>query len=126
MQSALAEIKRSPNLEMATRIILSNIDEYDISELILPDGAKEFYSECAHVLSKVPCDIIAKHAVELMSWFQDLNWPGSEQIYATLRSLPIDTLTVAFQKAYDCAVKDADEEWMYNLSERFPDILLDS
>lgn len=123
MKSALCEIKNAQNLESTTKSILSNISEYDIRELILPEGEKNFYFECAYVLSNLPCNIISMYATELMSWFQDLNWPGVKQIYTALRNLPVDVLVSALQKAYQNAVEDADEEWMYNLNEQFQDIL---
>lgn len=126
MKSALNAIKNAQSLELATESILSSIDEYDIKELILPDGEKDLYSECAHVISNLPNRIIAMYAVELMSWFQDLNWPGVEQVYKVLRNLPIDILISALQKAYQSAIEDSDEEWIYNLSEKFQDLRLKS
>ena len=124
MKSALSEIKNAQNLETIKNAILSNIDEYDVRELILPEGEKDFYLECAYVISNLPCRIIARYSVELMSWFQDLNWPGVEYVYKTLRNLPIDVLTVAYQKACQIALEESDEEWIYNLNERFQDLLI--
>lgn len=124
MKSALSEIKSASCLDAALNSILSSIDEYDISELIVPDGEKDFYFECAHIISNLPSRIVALHATELLTWFQDLNWPGVEQIYKSLRNLPADVLGNALQKAYQTATEEADEEWMYNLRERFPDVPL--
>lgn len=119
MKSALSKIKSAQSLDAAAECILSNLDEYDVGELIFPDGEKEFYYECGYIISKLPCEVITTYAVELMAWFQDLNWPGVEQIYGVLCSLPVDTLSAALQIAYKKAVETADEEWIYNLNERF-------
>lgn len=124
MKSALNEIKSAACLGDALTSILSAVDEYNISELIVPDGEKDFYFECAHIISNLPSHIIILHAEELLTWFQDLNWPGVELIYKSLRGLPDDELHNALQKAYQVAEKEADEEWMYNLHECFSDILL--
>lgn len=123
MRSALKEVKNALNLEIATKAILSNIDEFDIKELILPDEGKEFYFECAHIISNLPSSIILKYVDELLYWFQDLNWPGVEQIYETVRCLPVDILDNALRKAYLNAVDTSDEEWAYNLCELFPEVL---
>ena len=84
MKSALAEIKNAPIFEMAVNEILAHTDEYDVAELILPAREKGLFQRCAFIISKMPIDFIAKHAVELMEWFQDLNWPGAALIQQRL------------------------------------------
>jgi len=119
MKSALAEIKNAPIFEMAVNEILAHTDEYDVAELILPAREKGLFQRCAFIISKMPIDFIAKHAVELMEWFQDLNWPGVDEIFVALSQLPEDELNVAVNKSLEIARNTQDEEWDYNLHLKF-------
>jgi len=119
MKSALAEIKNAPIFEMAVNEILAHTDEYDVAELILPAREKGLFQRCAFIISKMPIDFIAKHAVELMEWLQDLNWPGVDEIFVALSQLPEDELNVAVNKSLEIARNTQDEEWDYNLHLKF-------
>lgn len=119
MKSALTEIKNASVFEVAAKKILTHADEYDVAELILPSGEKGLFQECAFIISKMPIDFIARHAVDLMEWFQDLNWPGVDEIFAALSQLPEDELTVALNKSLETARNTQDEEWDYNLHLKF-------
>ena len=123
MKSAITEIKSDNNLKLATEKILSNIDEYNINDLILPDGEKEIYEECAAVISCLPIQIIAKYSDELLMWFQDLNWPGTHMIYNTLLKLPVDILLESLHRTLKKAENLGDEEWIYNMMQQFNGIL---
>lgn len=119
MKSALDEIKNAPVFEVAANKILTHADEYDVSELILPAREKGLFQRCALIISKMPIDFIAKHAVDLMEWFQDLNWPGVDEIFAALSQLPEEELTVALNISLETARNTQDEEWDYNLHLKF-------
>lgn len=119
MKSALTEIKNAPVFEVAANKILTHPDEYDVAELILPVREKGLFQRCAFIISKMPIDFIAKHAVDLMEWFQDLNWPGVDEIFASLSQLPEEILTVALNKSLETARNTQDEEWDYNLHLKF-------
>jgi len=77
------------------------------------------FQECAFIISKMPIDFIARHAVDLMEWFQDLNWPGVDEIFVALSRLPEDKLTAALNKSFETARNTQDEEWDYNLHLKF-------
>ena len=119
MKSALTEIKNEPVFELAANKILTHTNEYDVAELILPAREKSYWHRCAFIISKMPIDFISKHAVDLMEWFQDLNWPGVDEIFAALSQLPEDELTVALNKSLKTARNTQDEEWDYNLHQKF-------
>ena len=119
MKSALTDIKNAPVFEETANKILTHIDEYYVSELILPVGEKSLWQRCAFIISKMPIDFIAEHAVELMEWFQDLNWPGVDEIFTALSRLPEDELAVALNKSLKTARNTQDEEWDYNLHLKF-------
>ena len=119
MKSALNEIKKEPVFELAVQKILTHKDEYDVAELILPPREKSQWHRCAYIISMMPIDFISIHAVDLMEWFQDLNWPGIEEIFAALSRLPKDELCVALTKALEIAGNTQDEEWDYNLHLKF-------
>ena len=119
MKSALNEIRNAPVFEAAANKILTHTDEYDVAELILPAGEKGLFQRCAFIIARMPMDFIAKHAVDLMEWFQDLNWPGAEEIFAALSRLPEDALTAALNQSLEIARNAQDEEWAYNLHLKF-------
>ena len=121
MRSALNEIRNALVFEEAADHILTHADEYDVAELILPMRGKPYFERCAYVLSRMPTDFIAGHAVELLEWFQDVNWPGVDAIYTALRRLPEAEIAMAVKKALETARMAKDEEWAYNLCEKFGD-----
>lgn len=119
MKSALEEIKNAALFEDAAEHILANADEYNVAELILPAKEKEIFQECAYILCRMPTDFVAKHAVEMLEWFQDLNWPGVNEIFTAMCQLPMNILTMAVRKALETAYADQDDEWIYNLHLKF-------
>lgn len=123
MKSALNRIKNASDYESAANDILSHSDAYNIAELILPDQEKELFGTCAHIISRMPIDFIEENAVKLLSWFQDLNWPGVDQIFDSLCRLPKDVLTSALRRGFEEAQRVRDEEWAYNLKEEFAEYL---
>ena len=118
MKSALIEIKNATAFETVADNILSHTEEYDIVELILPDGEKNIYQECAYIIYRMPICFIENYALELLKWFQDLNWPGVEQIFEAICRLPNSKL-VPIKKGIKTADDLQDEEWAYNLREKF-------
>lgn len=121
MKSALMEIKNAPVFEDAAEYIIAHADEYDMTEIILPEGEKQIWEACAYTICNMPVGFIEEHALRLMAWFQDLNWPGTEQIYAALCKLPSDVLIHALKEGIKNAENAGDEEWAYNLREEFKD-----
>lgn len=119
MKSALFEIKNAPEFELVANHIIDHADQYNITELILPEGEKQIYQECAYIICNMPIGFIRDHAVELLAWFQDLNWPGVEQIYDVLCKLPSSVLVSALEEGIRNAENAQDEEWIYNLREEF-------
>jgi len=119
MKSALLEIKNAPVFELAANYIVTHADQYNITELILPEGDKPIYQKCAYIICNMPIGFIRDHAVELLAWFQDLNWPGVEEIYGALCKLPYSVLVSALKEGIKNAKDAQDEEWEYNLKDEF-------
>ena len=119
MKSALSEIKNAPVFEVAANKILAHTDEYNVAELILPAREKWLFQKCAYIISRMPIDFIVEHAADLMEWFQDLNWPGVDEIFVALSQLPEDELIKALDKSFEIARNTQDEEWDYNLHLKF-------
>jgi len=119
----LDEIRNALAFEEAADHILAHAEEYDVAELILPMRGKPYFERCAYILSRMPVDFIAGHAVELLEWFQDLNWPGIDSIYTALHRLTQADIAVAVNKALEMARIANDEEWAYNLCEKFGDYI---
>ena len=119
MKSALSEIKKAPVFEETANKILAHTDDYNVAELILPVGEKSLWQRCAFIIARMPIDFITEHAVDLMVWFQDLNWPGVDEIFDALSQLPEAELAVALNKSLETARNTHDEEWDYNLHLKF-------
>lgn len=60
--------------------------------------------------------------VELISWLQDMNWPGSDTIAGYLHSLPNDKIAEAIKMV----LESNDEMWIYWIHEVWPKEELDS
>ena len=74
----------------------------------------------------MPESAIAGHAEALTAWFQDLNWPGVDDIYKALRRLPTAVLARSLSHALEIAEAEGDAEWAYNLRQRFAGDLPDN
>lgn len=121
MKSAL-ELLLNNGIEQAKDEMLKSYDMYDLKSLVIPMGYKEFWGECAEILSELPVDAISTIAAELTKWFQDLNWPGVDLIEKTLRRLPENRLRCIIQNAHTEAGINEDEEWKFNLCEVFGEL----
>lgn len=120
MKSAYEAIKTSVNkgtFESVKKQIADNGDEYVIRDIVLPSGGKQYFLQCASVLSALPIDPIKNIAQNMKHWFEDLNWPGVDLIEIKLRQLEDADLCAAVNWAREEAVRTNDEEWLCNLDE---------
>ena len=88
-----------------------------IHSLILPFGRKDCWQECAQQLAGMTDEALNPFLPDLMEWFQDLNWPGTEIIARRLEALPEEKLRKAFEIAKARASAQRDDEWLENLTE---------
>lgn len=124
MKSALCLIKEMTErgaLNQAKREIASHPDQYDLTELVIPFGEKPLFQACAEVLCALDNETLSRLATELFRWFQDMNWPGTELVLERVKQLPSDVVREAMAHAKQKAVDTGDEEWLYNITESFPE-----
>lgn len=94
-------------------------DDFDWNSLILPYGKKDSWQNCAVVLARLSNDTIKLLVNNLMAWFQDANWPGTEIIADRLRSLPPEVLSNAVLPAKRRATETNDSDWSDHLEYYF-------
>lgn len=94
-------------------------DDFDWNSLILPYGKKDSWQNCAVVLARLSNDTIKLLVNNLMAWFQDANWPGTEIIADRLKSLPPEVLSNAVLPAKRRATETNDSDWSDHLEYYF-------
>ncbi len=98
--------------------VLSTKD-FNWGSLILPDGRKDCWQNCAEILSRLPDRVIAPLAPRMLEWVQDVNWPGAFTIVERLRKLPPEMLTPGLDTARKSALEKMDAIWLEYLNEYF-------
>lgn len=89
--------------------------DFDYTALILPQGRKDCWEECATVLCTLNNEKILDLLPNLLVWLKDMNWPGADAIFSRLKQIPYNTLCQAIKLAIAEAKKINDEEWINNL-----------
>jgi len=105
--------------ERAKEDILAHLEEYDLRSLIVPDGGKSCWQMCAEILVSLPDEAFLPLIPDVFAWFQDLNWPGAQEISARMQKLEFSVFGRAWNEARKTAQQEGDEEWLWNLSEMF-------
>lgn len=84
----------------------------DLSLLILPDGKKSVWENCANVLSEKSDEALQPYLAKLLIWLQDMNWPGAFVIAERLKRVKMSILCAPLSQAIDVAEKKADSIWL--------------
>lgn len=81
-----------------------------------PYYGKNVWDNCAKILSARSNEELSPYLIELMTWLQDMNWPGSFCILNRLKEMMNEQL---FQHSYAICLKCAkaldDDVWESNL-----------
>ena len=94
--------------------LLSDRNDYSIRLLLQPLD-KTHWENSAKVLYRKGYQEVKSMTLELFSWLQDINWPGSVIIRDLLYSYPSKILADYLEQVLLNAVASDDEEWIYNL-----------
>ena len=92
--------------------ILSEDKSLDNEKFVQVGDKGNWYYE-ALILTKRGYPKIADIIPKLFIWLQDMNWPGAEEIWKMLSTLPRDVLIENFEQAIGKAVEENDYGWMY-------------
>lgn len=99
--SKIANDKRYNNLYFA-----------DISKF-----SKSYFPYAAKVIIKRGYSEVEDVIPELFVWLQDINWPGSYDIFQFLCSIPKDAILKYFEDTVKEAADAKDEGWLYYLQQ---------
>jgi hypothetical protein len=88
----------------------------EYSQFYQDNTSKEYWYSCAHLLCKVGYKN-NKDILEIMfKWLQDVNWPGSNEIFYYLVTVDKTVFMEYYQKAIVQAISDNDDIWIENLA----------
>lgn len=79
--------------------------------------AKHYFPYAAQVIIKRGYPNVDDVIPELFVWLQDINWPGSYEIYKFLCSLPKEAILKYFENSVSMADMDLDWSWLYYLQQ---------
>jgi hypothetical protein len=97
-------------------LCLVSIDDRFLSRLIQPTADKSIWENAATVLQKIGYPRLNAVLPELMTWLQDMNWPGARTIFQVLSKCPDRKILVdAFAQSLNKARLDKDDEWVGGL-----------
>ncbi len=98
---------------------IANDDQYDNLYFADPFQSchKDYWDYAAQVIIKRGYPKIDNVIPELFVWLQDINWPGSYEIYKFLCSLPKEAILKYFENTVNMACIDHDEGWLYYLQQ---------
>lgn len=108
------------NLEQQTQCIDDIVKDSKYDNLYFADIsklAKHYFPYAAQVIIKRGYPKIDNVIPELFVWLQDINWPGSYEIYKFLCSLPKEAILKYFENTVNVAYMDHDEGWLYYLQQ---------
>lgn len=103
--------------EMKKYVNILSEDESLANEKFIQVGDKGTWYYEALVLTKRGYPKIIDVIPKLFVWLEDMNWPGAEEVWKILSTLPRDILIENFEQATVKAVEDNDYGWMYWLYE---------
>lgn len=106
---------RSEKIQKEGRYLINQKPNFDYKTLILPDGRKDCWTECAVIICELDnCNII-KLLPDLFVWLQDMNWPGAKEISERLSKIPKSIISSIVEEAIAIAIRMDDEQWASNI-----------
>jgi hypothetical protein len=86
-----------------------------IKQFILPrykDNSKVVWENCAKILSDKKDEELIPYLSEILTWFQDLNWPGGIIILDRLQELPTQVIEPPILNIMEKAIQEKDYLWI--------------
>ncbi len=109
---------RSSPVEQAAGISLAE-KEADITSFLQPCTerySKNVWDNCALIVSKRPDAELLPYLPQLLTWLQDMNWPGAFRILTRLQNYTdAASLTPALDACLQKAQAAGDQVWLDNL-----------
>jgi len=93
---------------------LSKTTSENISKLIMP-LQKDCWENAALVLSGFSDSLLEQVFMDLLTWLQDLSWPGSLIVMKRLAQMNKEAVEEKIQLAISQAITENEEEWKDNL-----------
>lgn len=83
---------------------------------ILPTGSKDVWENCAKVLASKTNNELKPYYSHLLTWLQDINWPGASIIYDRLLIVSEESFEISLSTCVKAAEKNGDILWQNALS----------
>ncbi len=112
------EIKQQLNasvLDIYSLIEIANLlrkNPLEFKSLIDPNGGTQ-WENIAMMLPYFPLEMIEENIDQLLEGFMDINWLGSQVLYAYLPQLDIRILKPAFNRVIRDAIALGDDDWVF-------------
>lgn len=83
---------------------------------ILPTSSKDVWENCAKVLASKTNNELKPYYYHLLTWLQDINWPGASIIYDRLLIVSEESFEISLSTCVKTAEKNGDILWQNALS----------
>lgn len=83
---------------------------------ILPTSSKDVWENCAKVLASKTNNELKPYYYHLLTWLQDINWPGASIIYDRLLIVSEESFEISLSTCVKTAEKNGDTLWQNALS----------
>ncbi|MBR3659380.1 MAG: DUF5071 domain-containing protein [Bacteroidaceae bacterium] len=94
-----------------------------LSIFIQPLEGKEYWDNCAVIISRREDKELEKYIYALLEWLKDMNWPGADTIYQRLCRMNKNQLIKWIKTAKDAAITTGDLVWLQVLNDLLDDVL---
>ena len=82
---------------------------------ILPTSSKDVWENCAKVLVSKTDKELSQYYYHLLTWLQDINWPGASIIYDRLSKVSDDLFEINLSTCLKISKNNGDKPWQYAL-----------
>lgn len=92
----------------------SNQDQKDkiIKFLLHRNYNKVLWHEAVIFLRSISSTELIRYVSDLLSWLEDMNWPGSENVVKILSEFPVEVFVKPLNDEIRRAVEDPDDLWL--------------
>lgn len=115
LNTILQILKKIEKANMLDRETIFNnfraMDNDDLKLLILP-GEKFFWQSASEVIQNLHSNQIVSLLPQILTWLQDVNWPGAFTVIETLQSLGKDCILPYLEETLIRAKKEEDYMWI--------------
>ncbi|MGN1097648.1 MAG: hypothetical protein ACI4SS_01985 [Clostridia bacterium] len=99
----------------AMKVIIDNINDVDIKNLI-DWNKKSTWDNVSKIISAVGYPTAKPLLMEMLKFYQDVNWPGVDNITAALENFDRKYLIDGIEKTAEMAVETKDYGWIFGIN----------